>query len=352
MSTPRTNDLPLVSILVVNYNGSAFLGDCLDSLRGVAYPRYEVVVVDNGSVDDSRALLARYPWVRSVPSDRNLGFAGGNNLGLRHCLGELILLLNSDTVVRPDFLTPLVEHMEAEPLVGVVQGKMVAPRLGGVLDVCGSYLTPIGFPYHRGYLKPDGPLYAGHYPMFCGKGACLLIRRSAIEAAGGFLFDDSYFCYYEESDFCHRVWMSGGEVRFVAGPPIQHLMGATSGRMPMSEFALRHYLRNQTFTLCGNLEWSTLLRVMPLYFAVLVASLAMHAVRGQWGAVCAHLEALAVPYTERLRILARRKLIARIRTVSDESFWMKISCWPGFGYFLKTAQGRLAEHVDEVRKRA
>lgn len=337
----------MVSILIVNYNGAAFLGDCLRSVEQVAEPRNEVIVVDNASTDESRRILSRFPKVKTVFSDRNLGFAGGNNLGLRHCSGELILLLNSDTVVTVDFLAVLVDYLRQHPPVVAVQGKMVLPRFGGVLDVCGSFLTPLGFPYHRGYFKPDGPDYMASYPVFCGKGACLLFRREAIDVAGGFLFDDDYFCYYEETDFCSRLWLGGMEVHFVAGPPIQHLMGATSGQMGMSAFALGLYLKNQTFTLLSNFSWPTLCRLLPLYGAVMALSLCAHAFRRQWPQAKAHVEALLVPLTEWHRITARRRLIAGLRKCPDETFWPRVCRWPGLGYFVKTFQGRVSSHRDE-----
>src|SRR5579859_7798728 len=209
------------SVLVVNYNGARFLPGCLDSLLASKAPYREVIVVDNASTDGSLLVLERYPWVKVVKSSSNVGFAGGNNLGLRHCLGEYVLLLNNDTVVPAGFLQPLVEYLEQHPKVGAVQGKMVLPNYGNALDVCGSFLTRFGFPYHYGYFKPDGVMYQRNYPVFSGKGACLMFRRELVSRAGGFLFDDDFFCYYEETDFCHRVWLAGYEVHFVATPAIQ-----------------------------------------------------------------------------------------------------------------------------------
>ena len=103
--------VPLVSILLVNFNGAKFLAACLDSLNKVTYASREVVMVDNASSDNSLAILERYPWVKLIRSDKNLGFAGGNNLGLKQCSGVFVLLLNNDTVVAPGFLEPLVEHL-------------------------------------------------------------------------------------------------------------------------------------------------------------------------------------------------------------------------------------------------
>ncbi len=150
--------LPVVSILIVNYNGALLLRDCLDSLAKVTRPVFEIIVVDNASQDDSRAVLRNYPAVQLVESPTNCGFAGGNNLGLPRCNGRYLLLLNSDTIVTPDFLAPLCEHLDRYPQVGIVQSRMILPNHCGRLDSCGSFLTRIGFMYHRGFLKLDAPL--------------------------------------------------------------------------------------------------------------------------------------------------------------------------------------------------
>jgi GT2 family glycosyltransferase len=239
---------PRVSILIVNFNGARWLSGCLDTLRKAGVQDYEIVLVDNASTDESLALLQRFPEVKVLRSDKNLGFAGGNNLGLPACAGDYVLLLNNDTVVVPGFLQPLCDYLDKSPQVAVVQGKMILPRFDGCLDVCGSFLTPFGLPYHYGFYKPDGPTYCRNYPVFSAKGACLMFRRDIIPKVGGFLFDDDFFCYYEESDFCHRVWLSGNEVHFVDTPPIKHYMGATSGDS-QSAFVLSHYLRNMAFSL-------------------------------------------------------------------------------------------------------
>src|SRR5262249_30516999 len=144
----------------------------------------EIIVVDNGSTDDSVDVLTRFPAVKVVRSAKNLGFAGGNNLGLTDCHGRYVLLLNNDTIVTPGFLECLHDYLDRNPQVGVVQGKMVLPRFGNSLDVCGSFLTSLGLPYHYGYFKPDSPKYQRSYPVFSGKGACLMFRPELIDNIG------------------------------------------------------------------------------------------------------------------------------------------------------------------------
>jgi len=343
----RTNP-PLVSLLVVNYNGAGFLRDCLESLRALSYPRYEVVVVDNGSTDGSRGILAEFGFARVIQSGRNLGFAGGNNLGLRHCTGDLVLLLNSDTVVTTGFLEPLVRYLAEHPKVAVVQGKMRLPRFGGVLDACGSFLTPLGFPYHYGYLKPDGPKYQRSYPVFSGKGACLLFRRDVISLAGGFLFDEDFFCYYEESDFCHRVWLCGFETHFVADSIIDHLMGATVGATQKPGFVLRHYLPNMAFSLLGNLSCAGLFRVFPAFLGMHLAGLLAAIGLGRKDQMAAHWAALACPVLRFGKLIERRRLIRSIRRVPDRVLFRRFMRWPGWDYFRKTFAGKLAEYEDEA----
>jgi GT2 family glycosyltransferase len=341
-SKPAT---PKVSILIVNYNGARLTADCLNSLSKVKHPAFEIIVTDNASSDNSLEVLKQFPTVQVVKNAQNLGFAGGNNLGLIKCRGEFILLLNNDTIVRPDFLEPLVKYLETHPHVGVVQGKMLLPRLNNCLDVCGSYLTALGLPYHYGYQKEDGPLYQRSYPIFSGKGACLMFRRTVVEKVGGFLFDDDFFCYYEESDFCHRVWLAGYEVHFVPSPPIQHLMGATSGG-PQSGFVLRHYLRNMTFSLLTNLTFTSRLRLLPGFGAMLFASFCGSVIRLRWEQVSAHIGILTHCWHQRKKISQRRKLIKSIRKQADTAIFRKTLRTPRLAYFIKTFTGKLADYKD------
>jgi GT2 family glycosyltransferase len=345
---PATREWPLVSILIVNYNGAEVLKDCLESLQRLTYPRFEVIVVNNASTDSSAEVLAQHPAVQVVHSDRNRGFAGGNNLGLPACRGQLVLLLNSDTVVTPHFLQPLVEYLYEHPRVGIVQGKLILSRHGNALDVCGSFLTRFGFLYHYGYWKQDAQKYNRNYPVFTVKGACLLFRRELIAAAGGYLFNEDFFCYYEETDFCHRAWLAGFEVHFVHSSTILHLHGATSERTQTNGFALRQYLANQTFGLLANLSAGSLWRIMPGYFLVFFASTVLAALTGKSSVFGAHWYALLSSCRRLGKIRAQRELIRRTRKISDRELFAKVMRNPHLDYFTKTFRGRLSDYEDEI----
>ena len=344
----RPEDWPLVSILIVNFNGAEVLNGCLMSLRQITYPAFEVVVVDNGSIDGSVGILLQHPTVHVIRSEQNQGFAGGNNLGLPACNGNFVLLLNSDTVVTSDFLQPLVDYLRKFPQVGVVQGKMILSRHGDVLDVCGSFLTIFGFLYHYGYWKKDTAKYDRSYPVFTGKGACLLFRRELVSIVGGYLFDADFFCYYEETDFCHRVWLSGYEVHFVHTSTICHLQGITAERTQAQGFVLQQFLANQTFGLLANLSAISLWLMMPGYFLIFFTSMAIAALTGKTTVFKAHQHALAHSLRNLRKIRQQRRLVQRIRKITDLELFQKVMKTPRLEYFIKTFQGKLSEYEDSI----
>jgi GT2 family glycosyltransferase len=341
--SPQTS--PLLSILILHYNADT-LRDCLTSLWLVASAETEVVLVDNGSERNVARLAEAFGFVRYVRADQNLGFAGGNNFGLSHCRGKYVLLLNDDVVVNGDFAKVLSTYLDQHPQVGIVQGKMILPRFDSRLDVCGSFLTRYGLPYNYGFLKTDEPKYQASYPVFCGKGACLMFRREIIDRIGGFLFDDDFFCYYEESDFCHRAWIAGYEVHFVPSPPIQHFMGSTSGAS-QSSFVLRYYLRNMAFSLLSNLSFSSRLRILPLFFLSFLISMVIAALMFKWSQFAAHWGAITYCALRYGKIVQRRRVVKEIRVQSDRQIFAKVLRTPRLEYFVKTLRGQLSTYADE-----
>ena len=232
-----------VSILIVSWNRADLLSACVRSIQ-MAHPQAQIVVVDNGS-EPALTPIADVTWVRS---EVNLGFAGGNNLGLPHCTGEYLLLLNNDTLLpNATPLEALVTFLDAHPRVAIAQAKLCLPD--GTLDTCGEFLTPRGVLYHHGYRQPDGPHAQRPFPVYAAKAACCLIRKATLADVGHTLFRDDYFCYGEDLELCHRLWLAGYEVWFVPTTPVLHNECATSKLLP-SRFVWRHYLTNLFTTAC------------------------------------------------------------------------------------------------------
>ena len=139
-----SSDLSELSVLIVTWNGDDLLRQCLKSLATVCGTRPEIVVVDNAASTETERQVADFPNCKYVRTEKNLGFAGGNNLGVEHCTRPYVVLFNNDTIVHADSFTPLMRYLDEHPQVGVVQGTLVLGRDGKRYDSCGSLLSPLG----------------------------------------------------------------------------------------------------------------------------------------------------------------------------------------------------------------
>lgn len=217
---------PQVAIIILNWNGQTDTLACLASLSHLDYPACHIVVVDNGSNDDSVAAIgSAYPRVILLETGDNLGYVGGNNVGLDYArtLGvDYALLLNNDTEVAPDFLRLLIDAAEADPTVAIV-GPLIyyfdhPERIwsaGGVID------WQQGNTYLRGLNEPDhGQFNSMPHPVDFVTGCALLIKMSAVEQVG--LLDPRFFAYYEETEWCARVARAGFKILLVPQARIWH----------------------------------------------------------------------------------------------------------------------------------
>jgi hypothetical protein len=229
--------MPQLSVILLNYNGPRDTTDCIESLRKSSFKDFDIVVVDNASPDSSvTALRDRYPDITLIVNDRNLGFAGGNNVGIRHALqrdSKFVLLLNNDTTVDPNGLGVLLKTMEENPEVGIVGGKIYYADRPNVIWFAGGYFNiNSGFGDHYGKAEEDVSQYNRARECDFITGCCMLIRREVCERIG--LLDDSYFLYYEDVDFCTRARRKGYGILYQPGAVIYHKISrATSWDSPV-----------------------------------------------------------------------------------------------------------------------
>ena len=263
----KTN--PKVSIIIVHFNGFSVLKNCLDSLKTIKGVSFEVIVVDNSSKDDSVADLKKYKSqypLNIIESKSNLGFAGGNNLGVTEAKSEYILLLNNDTTVTPNLLEVLVSKMETDTSIGAMQPKIKLMDNPKLLDNAGAFLNRLGLTVHWGFGETDSKEFDNEAEIFSAKGACLITRSSIIKKIG--LSDDNFGSYYEESDFCHRVWLSGYKVIYYPKTFIYHKVGFTSSQMDPVKITLVS-TRNKIFSLFKNLDGLNLFTILLPHIAFL-----------------------------------------------------------------------------------
>ena len=182
--------LSQLSAIIVTYKNNPILKQCLSSLSSSCGSVIELVVVDNANDPATKQLVAEYTNTKYVATKENLGFAGGNNLGLPHCSREYILLLNDDTIIEEEPFSDLIKYLHQHPNVGVVQGTMLLPNCENTLDSCGSFLTPFGVHYFRYFLEPLNNLeeQLKALPVFSVKGALMLFHREILQKVNGVLF--------------------------------------------------------------------------------------------------------------------------------------------------------------------
>ena len=229
-----------ISIISVNYNGLELTAAMIESLRRHVTTPLEIVVVDNGSVCDEAALLReRYPDIVVLRSDENLGFAGGNNLGIRAATGDCLLLLNNDTEVTDDTLHYLTETLDADPSIGAVCPKIRFWAPPQAIQFAGY--TPLTRVTLRnaliGFGQPDDGTFDTPHETPYAHGAAMMVRRGAVEKAG--LMPEEYFLYYEELDWSERIREAGYRIAYDPRATVFHKESATTGQQsPLKSYYL------------------------------------------------------------------------------------------------------------------
>ncbi|MCL0056313.1 glycosyltransferase [Dehalococcoidia bacterium] len=237
-----------VSIIILNWNGLEDTIECLESLKKITYPNYEVIVVDNGSEgNDVEVLQERFgDYIHIIQNDKNYGFCEGNNIAIRWLLDnsqpDYFLLLNNDTVVAPEFLTELVKVAESSPSVGIT-----GPKTYLYDDPNRFWLVWFGVdmhkgrPFHVGSREIDRGQYETIKEVDYIAGSCLLIKRSVVRNVG--LFDESYFNYWDETDYCLRVRKGGYKIIYVPKAKIWHKRSQSASRV--TGFSSYYLTRNR-----------------------------------------------------------------------------------------------------------
>lgn len=235
-----------LTVLIVNYNGKKYLGDCLESIKRNVTVDHEVIMVDNASIDDScEYVQASFPYVRLLVSRENLGFAGGNNFGSSQARGEYLLLLNNDTVLLND-VAPAIELLECNHKVGNV-GAMMLDGSEQYNVSAGYFPSPLRLFRLTSLYKKDGYFKKGNFPQQRESGYCvdwvagsfLLTRRVLWDRIKG--MDDGYFMYGEDVDYCRKTYDAGFSTIYYPQIRYVHYGGFEPSRHPLLIFGFLRY---------------------------------------------------------------------------------------------------------------
>ena len=215
-----------VSVVIPNWNGREHLPVCLNSLSDQTYKDFEVILVDNGSSDDSLSYVREHhPHVRIIALQANVGFAKGVNTGIQSSDSEFIALINNDIELEPDWLAHLVHVLQSHAEVVTVTGKMLNYYHRDTIDAAGDELSLNGNAGCRGYGEKDGAYYDAQCYVFGACAGAAVYRRSLFVDVG--LFDEDFFAWYEDVDLDLRIQLRGGKCMYVPLARCYHKRGGT-----------------------------------------------------------------------------------------------------------------------------
>ncbi len=301
-----------IAIIVPNWNGESNISACLESLQAQTLPA-QLIVVDNGSTDHSVDLVKeKYPYVSLLEQTKNLGFAGGVNIGIKHALeggAKFVALFNNDAVADTHWLENLAKELEKDASVGIVTCKLLAGD-GKYIDSTGDYYTSWGLPYPRGRDEPVSNKYDTATGVFAASGGASLYRAEMLQQIG--LFDEDFFAYYEDVDLSFRAQLAGWKVRYVPGATVYHQIGATSSKI--KGFTTYQTMKNLPMIVRRNVPLRLLPTVLPRFWLAYTSFYFSAIARGQfWPATKGWFVALVrLPKNliERWQIQSSRKVSA------------------------------------------
>lgn len=328
------NDWPLVSVLILTFNRTDLLKDCLESVFKSDYPNLEFIISDNGSDENIASFIeGNYPnqGIKVVRLDENKGLTGGFNFGYKFCKGEYIMLLSNDTKLQGDAITIMVDMAKKDSLIGIVSPKIIQMKDPRYLHHAGSFITISGLLYHYGILQnKDASRYQNSYYIFSCNGAGFLIRKSVANECG--LFDEDFFFFYDESDLSHRVWLAGYTVVYC---PMANLWHLWSGTMKGANPKIWYYNhRNHISSFLRNLSFPYLLMMLFNYNLVLIFWFFLNLFKLRFD-ICVTLPQVYIWHLFHLNeTIKKRNIIqTKLRKVSDNEIFKKCLVFPNWKYF-------------------
>lgn len=257
-----------VSIIIPNYNGAKYIKECIDSVYNQTYKDYELIVVDNASMDDSNKIIEEnYPQIKLIKNNTNTGFSVAVNQGIKTAKGEYVLLLNNDTLAEPTWLEALVRTIEKDTRIFSVCSKMIRYREKDKIDDAGDYYTILGWSYKRGDGK-SASLYSKTEEVFSSCAGAAIYRKAIFDEIG--YFDENFFAYLEDMDISYRAKLNGYKNIYCGDAEIYHIGSATSGSR-YNEFKVKLAARNNIYLIYKNMPLIQLIiNFIPIFIGCFI----------------------------------------------------------------------------------
>lgn len=258
------SNLPLISIIIPNFNGKQCLSNCLNSLLGLCYQkeRLEIILVDDASTDNSVNLIRqKFPSVKIIQNEKKLGPAESRNIGAKVARGNLIAFLDNDVEVENNWLKPLVNAIAKDESIGMCSSKVLFLDNKRQINSTGGAVNIYGDGWGRGVFEEDNRQYDNKRDVFFGCSVAMLTKKEVIEKIG--YFDKDYFYLYEDLDYCWRANLAGFRTVYVPESVVYHKFGLV---MKRGSYVVRYLTeKNRILTLLKNYEIKTLMKILPKF---------------------------------------------------------------------------------------
>ena len=310
-----------VSIIIPHYNNFLILDQCLKSLENITYSNVEIIVIDNNSYDDSfQKIKNNYKNLILKKSPKNLGYAGGCNLGASFATGDYLLFLNNDTVQDPHFLNHMVDSLDKNEKIASVQSKIKNFNTKDLFDyagACGGYIDYLVFPFCRGRIfntvEEDVSQYEKSRDVFWTSGTAFLTRKSIFINMGS--FDEKLFAHMEEIDYCWKCNLA--DYKCIVNPKsvVYHEGAKTLGYDSPYKTYLNH--RNSMILLLSNYQFINVIKIFPLRIILEIIS----SIKDLFSLKILHFFShyLAILSLFNIFYLFRRRRIVRKIRINDDS---------------------------------
>ncbi len=279
------------TVVIPNYNGIAYLEDCLTFLKRSKETTFDTIVVDNGSSDGSTALVKeRFPWVRLVELKENTGFSHAVNVGIKESKTPYVLLLNNDTIVEHDFVARLEQVMDENPEYFSFSSKMLSMKQPEIIDDAGDYYCALGWAFARGKGK-SAERFTARCDVFAACAGAAIYRREIFREIG--YFDELHFAYLEDIDVGYRARLRGYRNGYCPDAVVYHAGSGSSGSR-YNEFKVNLSSQNSIYLIYKNMPFLQILLNFPfllvgffvktLFF--IKKKMGLIYLRGLWRGVC------------------------------------------------------------------
>lgn len=335
---------PLISIIIVNYNGYNLLKVCLDSILLNNYSNYEIIIADNGSLDDSVSKIKKnyskyLKKIKILDLKKNYGPSLARNLAFKKSKGEIIAFLDNDTKVKKDWISQVIPIFKSNQKIGAVQSKLLLIEYPKKIDYVGELLGTLGF------LKPIAPYgiidkgqFDKNISILAAKSAGMFIRRVAFIDAG--MFDPDYFIFMEETDLGWRTILSGYKNIFCPSSVVYHKFSSTKDIVDpdFNNYLVRfHGTKNYIQTLIKNLSAKYLIKILPIHIILWFCLATYLLLTAKFKSAKNIYKGIFWNFINIRKIIKKRRLVQKSRKLSDDDLFKKnkLMARTSLSYYIK-----------------